>query len=221
MQTSNKKTIVFITGAFISHTCWEEWIIFFENRGFKTVAPPWPHKNETADILRKTQLKTKIATIRLNNLLDYYIEIIEKLPEKPILIGHSYGGLLTQLLIQKDLGSVGICMYSIPPNNIVYSNFSFYKMIWKTCGFFNSTRKTYLIPFKKWQQYFTNQMSFEEQKDTYEKFVIPENILLYCFYLVQTIILSQLHYNILILKNIKTLILLHLIKNFETLITLF
>lgn len=177
MYLSNKKTIIFITGAFISHSCWQEWIIFFENKGYKTVAPPWPFKNETAEILRQ-QTNSKIATMRLNNLLDYYTEMIEKLPEKPILIGHSYGGLLTQLLLQKDFGHAGICINSIPPSNLVYFNFSVYKSIWNTFGFFNSKRKTNLLSFKKWQHYFTNQMSFEEQKETYENLVIPESRLI-------------------------------------------
>lgn len=131
---------MFITGAFMSHSCWEEWIVFFENKGYKTVAPPWPHKNETAEKLRKTN-SSKIATIRLNDLLDYYTEIIEKLPEKPILIGHSYGGLLTQLLLQKDLGAAGICLHSIPPSNLIRFNFSFYRKIWSVFNFFHSRKK--------------------------------------------------------------------------------
>lgn len=179
MYLSNSKTIMFITGAFISHSCWEEWIIFFENKRYKTIAPPWPYKNETSETLRQHP-NPKIAAIRLNDVLNYYIEIIEKLPEKPILIGHSYGGLLTQLLLQKDLGYAGICMHSIPPANLTYFNFSLYRKIWSIFGFFNSTQKAYLISFKKWQYYFTNQMFFEEQKETYEKLVIPESQFIFC-----------------------------------------
>ncbi|MBZ4035439.1 alpha/beta hydrolase [Flavobacterium sp. 17A] len=165
---------MFITGAFMSHSCWDEWIVFFENKGYKTVAPPWPYKNETTETLRQ-QPNPKIATIRLTHLLDYYTEIIQKLPEKPILIGHSYGGLLTQLLLQKDLAHAGICIHSIPPANLVYFNFSFYRKILNTFGYFNARKKITLLPFKKWQDCFTNQMCFESQKETYELFVIPES----------------------------------------------
>jgi len=179
MYLSHRKTIMFITGAFVSHSCWEEWIVFFENIGYKTVAPPWPHKNETAETLRQNS-DSKIAAIRLKDLLDYYTEIIEKLPEKPILIGHSFGGLLTQLLLQKDLGAAGICMHSVPPSNLFCLNFSFYRKIWSTFGFFHSRKKNYLLSFKKWQHYFTNEMCFEEQKTTYEKLVIPESQRVFC-----------------------------------------
>ena len=178
MYLSNKKTIMFITGAFVSHICWKEWIVFFESKGYKTVAPPWPHKNELSAALRQTHPNSKIALNSLNIVLDYYIEIMDKLPEKPILIGHSYGGLLAQLLIQKELGCAGICINSIPPYNAFHFNFSFYKTIWGLSGIFSSAAKTYLLPFKKWQHYFSSQMTFEEQKETYETFLIPESKLI-------------------------------------------
>lgn len=175
MYLSTKKTIMFITGTFISHACWKEWIVFFENEGYKTVAPPWLYKNELAVDLRQNHSESKIALIRLDNLLDYYTEIIDKLPEKPILIGHSYGGLLTQLLLQKELGSHGICINSIPPSNLMHFNFSFYKAIWNLSDGLSSTNKPFLIPFKTWQHYFANQMPFEKQKEAYEALLIPES----------------------------------------------
>lgn len=175
MYLSNTKTIVFITGAFVSPSCWEKWIVFFEDNGYKTVAPPWPYKNENTEILRNQHPDSKIALLRLSGLIDYYREIIEKLPEKPILIGHSYGGLLTQLLVQKELAFAGVCIHSFPPEGMLTTKFSFYRAIWRTLGFFTSPKKSYLISFAEWQTKFTNGMSFEEQKDAYEKLVIPES----------------------------------------------
>lgn len=179
MYLSTTKTIVFITGAFVSHSCWEKWIDFFEDQGYKTVAPPWPYKNERAETLRNQHPDSKIALLSLSDLLDYYVEIIEKLPEKPILIGHSYGGLLTQLLVQKDLASTGVCINSVVPKGMFASKFSFYKAIWKPLGFFTSAKKTHLLSFKEWQDLFTNGMTFEEQKVSYEKLVIPESKLVW------------------------------------------
>lgn len=175
MYLSHTKTIVFITGAFVSHSCWQEWIAFFEAQGYKTVAPPWPYKNEKVEVLRNQHPDSKIALLRLSHLMDYYTEIIEKLAEKPILIGHSYGGLLTQLLVQNERAAAGICIHSVPPQGILTIKTSFYKAVWKPLGFFTSAKKTYLMSFKEWQYAFTNGMSFEEQKQSYEKFVIPES----------------------------------------------
>ncbi|MBF4519277.1 alpha/beta hydrolase [Flavobacterium sp. ANB] len=175
MYLSDTKTIVFITGAFISHSCWKEWIVFFRDKGYKTVAPPWPQKNESVEILRNEHPDCKIALLRLPQLIDYYTEIIEKLPEKPILIGHCYGGLLTQLLMQKELAWAGVCIHSVPPQFVLPRKISFYKVIWKPLGFFTSSKKTFLMSFEEWQNSFTNGMSFEEQIISYEQLVLPES----------------------------------------------
>ncbi|TCN53121.1 alpha/beta hydrolase [Flavobacterium circumlabens] len=175
MYRSNTKTIVFISGAFVSHHYWEQWIVFFESKGYKAVAPPWLHKNDTAENLRKQNLNSKTGAIRLSELLCYYKEIIEILPEKPILIGHSYGGLIVQLLIQQDLASAGICINSFPPAGCTVSKCSFYKNIFRFSYSLFSDKKTFFLSFKKWQHVYFNTNSAEKQKTTYEKFLIPES----------------------------------------------
>lgn len=178
MYLSNAKTIVFITGTFISHNCWTEWIAFFENKGYKAVAPPWPHKNEFCSADKKEVLNSKIATIRLEFLIDYYTEIIKQLPEKPILIGHSYGGLLAQLLMQKELGAVAVCINSYPPFGISSLKFLFHSVIRKATACFTSTKKSYVLPLKTWQEYFSNSLTLEEQNESYKKMIVPESKLI-------------------------------------------
>ncbi|MBE8725941.1 alpha/beta hydrolase [Flavobacterium hungaricum] len=177
MYLSNNKTIVFITGAFISHLCWEKWIVFFESHGYKTTAPPWPYKNESPPVLRKKDT-AKIISNRLGDLLDYYTETIETLSEKPILIGHGYGGLVTQLLVQKDLALCAVCIHSFSPQNIWTGKFSFYNRIRNSLGLFTSSQKSYLITFKEWQELFVNCLLIEEQKNAYAAYVIPESKLI-------------------------------------------
>ncbi|PUU67814.1 alpha/beta hydrolase, partial [Flavobacterium sp. WLB] len=173
MYLSNTKTIVFISGAFVSHFYWEEWIVFFENKGYKVVAPPWLHKNDSAENLRKQNPCVKIGSIRLFDLLCYYTEVIEKLPEKPILVGHSYGGLLVQLLVQKNLAEAGICINSFPPKGFTSLKFSFYKIILDfSCDIFSS-KKTFILSFENWKNIFFNIASIQEQKAEYDKFIIP------------------------------------------------
>ncbi|SHH81854.1 alpha/beta fold hydrolase [Flavobacterium defluvii] len=175
MYLSNTKTIVFISGAFVSHFYWGEWLTFFENKGYKVVAPPWLHKNDSVENLRKHNACLKIGTISLFDLLCYYTEIIEKLPEKPILVGHSYGGLLVQLLVQKDLAEAAICINSFPPKGFTNIKFSFYAFIIRFSSGIFSSGKTFFLSFENWKNTFFNFLSIEEQKNEYEKFTIPES----------------------------------------------
>ena len=175
-KTITSKTIVFITGAFVSHHGWKEWQTYFESKGYKTLAPAWPHKEGTAAELRNRQPNdTALATLTLTELVDHYAAIIKALPEKPILIGHSLGGMLTQILLNRDLAQAGIAIHPAPPLGVFPYEFSFLKAGWKALGLFTSLRKTYLMSFKDWQYAFVNGMSPEDQKKAYEENTIPES----------------------------------------------
>lgn len=175
MNKDFSKTIVFITGAFVSNSCWDEWRIFFEGKGYKTIAPPWPAKDGAANDLRQTQPNSCIAALRLENLTNYFADIVRQLPEKPILIGHSMGGLVTQILLQRELAAAGAAIHSLQPQGVFTFKFSFYKAGWSPLGFFTSAKKSFLMSFKQWQYAFTNGMSYEEQKEGYYKYLIPES----------------------------------------------
>lgn len=178
MKKNQPTTIVFITGAFVHHSCWSEWQIFFENKGYETIAPPWPYKDASAEALRNNYPNTKIASNRLAALTEYYADIIRQLPDKPILIGHSIGGLIVQLLLQKGLGFSGVAIHSVPPQGIFTFKFSFLKAGWGPLGFFTSTKRAFLMSFRQWKYAFTNGMSDDAQLEAYYKYAIPESKLI-------------------------------------------
>lgn len=174
MQKLNSKTILFITGAFVSHTCWEEWRSFFEAQGFSTHAPAWPYKDAPADVLRARHPDPQVASIRLPALTAHFEAIVKALPEKPIIIGHSLGGLVAQLLLQKEWASMAIAIHSVPPQGIMTFKLSFLIAGWGPLGFFTSARKTFMMNFKQWQYAFTNGMPEEWQEKGYA-LAIPES----------------------------------------------
>jgi len=175
MKTTKSKTIVFITGAFVSSDCWDDWKTYFEEQGYNTMAPAWPYKDAPACTLRQRHPDADVASQRLSNLTAYFTAIVQQLPEKPILIGHSMGGLITQLLIQKGLAEAGIAIHSLQPQGIFTFKFSFYKAGWNALGFFTDAHKTYLMSFPEWQYAFTNGMPYEAQKEGYYKLLVPES----------------------------------------------
>ena len=178
MSSNKSRTVLFITGAFVSHTCWDEWISYFERRGFTTHAPPWPNKAGSAEELRNRHPDPDIASNRLDLLTDYFANIAAQFSDKPILIGHSIGGLIVQLLLQRGLGSLGVAIHSVPPQGIFTFKFSFLKAGWKALGFFTSTKESYLMSFDGWKYAFTNGMSYQDQTESYYKYATPESKLL-------------------------------------------
>lgn len=175
MEKIQSKIIVFITGAFVSNDCWNEWITHFQARGYQTFAPAWPNKDAPACTLRQSQPNPAIAALRLEHLTTYFKKFVAALPQKPILIGHSMGGLITQLLIQEGLAVAGVAIHSLQPQGIFTFKFSFYKAGWPALGYFTNASKSYLMSFTEWQYAFTNGMPFETQKDGYYNLLIPES----------------------------------------------
>jgi len=172
---SRSRTVVFVTGAFVTHHCWDNWRAYFESHGYTTHAPPHPHKDGSPAVLRNQHPHSPIAENRIGDVMDMYADLIATLPEKPILIGHSFGGLLTQLLLQRGLGAAGVAIDSVPPQGVLSFKWSFIKSVLPSLGFFTSLDKTYLMSFKHWQYTFTNGMSRTEQLAAYEQFVVPES----------------------------------------------
>jgi pimeloyl-ACP methyl ester carboxylesterase len=169
------RTIVFITGAFVSHACWDNWKSFFESKGYHVIAPPWPAKEGSAVTLRNRHPDPALAAVTLPAILNDLIRLINSLPEKPILIGHSFGGLMAQVLMNKGLADAVVAIHAAPPKSVIPYEFAFLKSNARALGYFTPVNKTYMRSFKSWQYAFTNGMSMERQKDTYYHLAIPES----------------------------------------------
>jgi len=176
MSTIKTRDVLFITGAFVTHHSWNEWVNYFNSKGYNASNPPWPYKNGTAPELRKQQNNdTDLALLTLSSLIDHYAGIAKSYSEKPIIIGHSLGGLITQVLLNRGLAAAAVTIHSVPTLGVFPYEFSFLKAGWKSLGLFTSLKKTYLMSFKDWQYAFVNGMSPDEQKQAYEISTIPES----------------------------------------------
>ena len=176
MGSIKTKNIVFVTGAFVNSSSWDEWQSYFQSKGYTTTAPPWPFKNGTSDELRKKQPKDRdLAALTLSEVIESYVKVVKSFPEKPIVIGHSLGGLMTQIIVNRDLAAAGVAIHPVPPLGVFPYEFSFLKAGWKALGLFSSLKKTYLMSFKDWQYAFVNGMPLKEQQVAYDKYTIPES----------------------------------------------
>jgi pimeloyl-ACP methyl ester carboxylesterase len=175
MSKSTSKTLLFITGAFVGNECWDEWKAFYEQRGYTTLAPAWPFKDAPVEVLRQRHPDAEVASVRLVQLIAHYDAIARGLPEKPIIIGHSMGGLIAQILLQRNLAVAAVAIHSVPPQGIMTFKLSFLIAGWGPLGFFTSAKKTFMMSFKQWQYAFTNGMPIEWQEKGYCSLAIPES----------------------------------------------
>jgi pimeloyl-ACP methyl ester carboxylesterase len=170
------KTILFVTGAFVSNRCWDEWQTYYQSKGYETYAPAWPHKSGSVQNLRSLQPDdTELADLTLTDVIDHYATFAKSFAKKPVIIGHSLGGMMTQILLNRDLAAAAVAIHPVAPQGIFPYEFSFLKGSWRSLGLFTSIKKTYLMSFKTWQYAFVNDMPLKEQQDAYDKLTIPES----------------------------------------------
>jgi pimeloyl-ACP methyl ester carboxylesterase len=112
---SDKTPIVLIHGLWMPPHSWSGWIERYTVAGHTVHAPAWPGVSELGQQL---DLSKAPADIRLGELVDHYDAFVRGLPAPPILMGHSFGGLITQMLLDRGLGRAGVAIHPAAPRGV-------------------------------------------------------------------------------------------------------
>jgi pimeloyl-ACP methyl ester carboxylesterase len=169
------KTVVFIHGNFVSYTSWNAWVQRFENKGYKCIAIAYPLRDKSVAELRRIHPDPNLGRITLEQVLDHHVRIIQGLNEKPIIIGHSFGGLLTQLLVNRGLASAAVAIDSVPPMGVMTTKWSFIKSLLPVINPLAPASRPYLMTFEHFQYTFVNGMAYNDQRRAYDEIVVPES----------------------------------------------
>jgi pimeloyl-ACP methyl ester carboxylesterase len=110
------RTVVFIHGGWVTAQCWDPFVTYFGAAGYRCLAPAWPGKDRSVAEIRRDP--SPLAGLGIEAIVDHYEAVIRTLDEPPILVGHSFGGLFVQLLLDRGLGAAGIAIDSAAPKGI-------------------------------------------------------------------------------------------------------
>ncbi len=167
------KTIVFVHGLFVNPDSWAEWKTYFEAQGYKCYIPANPCHEGNPTTLRK-QINPNLSKVNFEDVVMNIVKLIDTLPEKPIVIGHSLAGLVVQKLVSMDKVAAGICIDGAAPQGIVTTKWSFWKVNGSVVNPFKGN--SVFEPNKKWFHYaFCNTMTREESDIVFDKYVVPES----------------------------------------------
>ena len=169
----SSKSVVFIHCLFMNPKCWDSWIKYYETKGYRCYAPAYQfHEGEPAELRRN--INPDLGNLTFGQVINSLTEFIDKLPEEPILIGHSIGGLAVQKLVGLNKGVAGICIDPAPPMGLFSTKWSFLKANLPTINPLKGN--SVFLPDIKWFQYaFCNTMSIEQTEIEYNRFVVPES----------------------------------------------
>src|SRR4051812_12360642 len=107
------KTIMLVHGAWLNSACWDGFKQRYEERGYTVLAPNWPYDDRPPHELRASP-RPELERLGQREIIAHYEQIIRALPEAPILIGHSAGGVFVQHLLDRGLGAAGVAIDPAP-----------------------------------------------------------------------------------------------------------
>jgi pimeloyl-ACP methyl ester carboxylesterase len=116
-----------------------------------------------------------LGELALPDVVEHYADFMRNLAEKPVLIGHSIGGLIVQLLLQRHLAVAGIAIDSAPPLGVFTVSWPFLKSNWPTINPVISKHTPNYMPFEHFRYAFVHTLPLDEQTVAYEKYVVPES----------------------------------------------
>src|ERR1700747_693312 len=109
--------LILIHGAWLSAGSWENYADYFGKRGFAVSAPEWPRTHGDVEEMRESAEES--AGLGVQEIVDHYEALIRALDQPPVLVGHSYGGLFVELLLDRGLGRARGAMTPAPPKGIL------------------------------------------------------------------------------------------------------
>jgi pimeloyl-ACP methyl ester carboxylesterase len=166
------RTIVFIHGAWVTPACWERMLPWFEARGYHCIAPAWPGKDRTVEAIRADP--SPLKGVGIGEIVDHYDRIIRALDEPPILIGHSYGGLFTQLLLDRGLGAAGVAIDSAPPRGVWAYEPTALRALFGALTRYMLGSRVVRWSFESFRYAFVHTLPLAGARDAYDRHVTPE-----------------------------------------------
>lgn len=166
------KNIVLIHGMFVNNTSWTEWKSYFENLGYTVHTPANPgHEGNPADLRKNTH--PDLTKAGFEDVVMNVIKLIDTLPEKPIVIGHSMAGLVVQKLVELEKAYAGVSINGAPPKNVI-APFSTIKIVYPAIDFFKGN-SAYLGTREWYNRAFFNTLPAAEAEKAYEAIAVPES----------------------------------------------
>lgn len=170
-RSTMKPAIVLIHGLWLTPRSWAGWVKRYEQAGYKVLAPAWPGMEGEVAAIRQNPAALK--GLRLQTIVDHYDRIIRKLDAPPILIGHSFGGLIVQLLIDRGIGAAGVAIDSAQSAGVAVLPFSTVRATISVLGNPFTFNQVVSLSPSQFNYAFTNELGPAESKKVYDEQAVP------------------------------------------------
>jgi pimeloyl-ACP methyl ester carboxylesterase len=170
-NATGRQPVVFIHGLWLLPSSWDRWAALFEENGYAALTPGWPDDPDTVDEAKAHP--EVFAGKSIGQVADHFETIISGLDRKPAVVGHSFGGLLTQILAGRGLAAVSVAIDPAPFRGVLPLPISSLKSAFPVLG--NPANRNRAVPltYDQFRYGFANAVSEEEAKQLYETYSVP------------------------------------------------
>ena len=170
-NASGRPAIVFVHGLWLLPSSWDRWQTFFDEAGYSTLAPGWPDDPETVTEARAHP--EVFAGKSIKEVADHFDQVIRRLKTKPAVIGHSFGGLLTQLLAGRGLSAASVAIDPAPFRGVLPLPISSLRAASPALRNPFNRGRAVALTYDQFRYGFANAVSEEEAHQLYETFAVP------------------------------------------------
>jgi alpha-beta hydrolase superfamily lysophospholipase len=175
-----KNTIVFIHGMFQNPKSWDNWVAYFSERGYHCITPAWPEHGGSPEQLRQNP-PAGLGDLMLDDVIAAMEQVVisaggtnAEVKDKPVVIGHSVGGLIAQIFAFKNLVSLAIPISSVAPNMMMTLDWPFFKNV---AAITNPLKgdKPFLQTPESFHESFCNTLTDAQAKDAFDRFATHDS----------------------------------------------
>jgi pimeloyl-ACP methyl ester carboxylesterase len=170
-MTPKMDTIVLIHGAWMTPRSWDPFRGFYEQRGYRVLTPPWSRLGGEVEEIRRDP--SPMAGLGIAEIVDGYEQVIRMLDEPPIIMGHSFGGLFVQMLLDRGLGSAGVAIDAAAPKGVLRLPFSQIRALSPVLLNPANIRRAVPLDFEQFRYAFANTMTEREAREAFQLNAIP------------------------------------------------
>jgi non-heme chloroperoxidase len=170
-NASGLTPVVFVHGLWLLPSSWDRWAEVFESGGYVALTPGWPDDTDT--VAEAKAHPEVFAGKSIGEVADHFATVIGGLARKPAVIGHSFGGLLTQILAGRGLAAVSVAVDPAPFRGVLPLPISALKSASPVLGNPANRHRAVPLTYDQFRYAFANAVSEEEAKQLYETFAVP------------------------------------------------
>src|SRR5438552_3614235 len=170
-NASGQTPVVFVHGLWLLPSSWDRWRTVFEDAGYATVAPGWPDDPET--VVEANAHPKVFANKSIKEVADHFGDAIRGLDSKPAVIGHSFGGLMTQILAGRGLAAASIAIDPAPFRGVLPLPISALRAAAPVLGNPLNYGRAVPLTFEQFRYAFANAVSLEEARQLYDTYSVP------------------------------------------------